>query len=140
MTTCTICGAPFTAQRARATCSDACLTELHRRNSNHRADLVEDVEWMLDGGDTPTQILTRLATTPTAIARRLYRAGRPDLARLFNPTSVANRKRPCLDCGAPVHHKSARCRPCAICARSADPEYRRAFLAGMAQRAKAGAA
>lgn len=47
-------------------------------------ELVEDVTWMLDGGETSVDaIARRVHTTPGSLERRLYRAGREDLvARL----------------------------------------------------------
>lgn len=46
-----------------------------------RDDLIEDVEWLASNGIPPDQWPERLGTTTTALARRLYRYGRPDLAR-----------------------------------------------------------
>lgn len=56
-------GEPTTAERTRA--------------------IVQDVEWMTRTGETPAGICARLGSRPAALARRLQRAGRPDLARQF---------------------------------------------------------
>lgn len=47
------------------------------------AEIIEDVAWMLDAGETEHAIATRLNTTVGALGRRLYRAGRPNLGRPF---------------------------------------------------------
>lgn len=44
---------------------------------------IEDVEWMLRSGETAGGVCQRIDSTPAAIARRLDRAGRNDLARPF---------------------------------------------------------
>ena len=56
------------------------------------AERVEDVEFLLTGGESPTRIPSRLGLSGTAITRSMYRASRPDLARLFEP--LAWRERP----------------------------------------------
>jgi hypothetical protein len=48
-----------------------------------RDELVEDVEHLL-GYDRPLRIVERVGSTPSAVARALHRAGRPDLARPFD--------------------------------------------------------
>ena len=52
-----------------------------------QAEFVEDVEWLLDSGCGWAEISNRLDLGPKAIARRLYRYGRPDLARIFDGQS-----------------------------------------------------
>lgn len=46
-------------------------------------ELIEDVEWMAKTRETPERMATRIGSTVEAVARRLYRAGRPDLANQF---------------------------------------------------------
>ena len=45
--------------------------------------LTEDVLWLLGGGTGAETICTRLGRRPQAIARAMYRAGRPDVGRTF---------------------------------------------------------
>lgn len=46
------------------------------------ADLIEDVEWIIDGSNDPAVTARKLGYESTsALARRLRRAGRYDLAR-----------------------------------------------------------
>lgn len=49
-----------------------------------RHELIEDVEWMLVCGEHPSRICARLGMSAAAVERRMYRAGRPDLARHFH--------------------------------------------------------
>jgi hypothetical protein len=44
-------------------------------------------------GGPPEEAARRLGTTPTALARRFYRAGLPELARPFQRASQARRRR-----------------------------------------------
>lgn len=55
----------------------------YREYSRRRA-YVEDIVWMLDGGESTWQIAARLGVTREAVARRLLRYGRHDLARRFH--------------------------------------------------------
>lgn len=48
-----------------------------------REDMVEDVEWLLSQGESPSSILRRLDRTASATTRGLIRAGRMDLAKHF---------------------------------------------------------
>lgn len=60
----------------------------------HRcADVAEDVTELAANGETPERIATRLGMTPAAIARAMYRAERPDLARPFNALDKRTRRR-----------------------------------------------
>lgn len=87
-----------------------------------RAAFVEDVEWLLDAGEAPSAIAERLGRSLEAIQRRLYRAGRRDLARRLGETRDrrdykrqydATRAHPCIDCGGTASRDSkARCRTC----------------------------
>lgn len=47
------------------------------------ATVIEDVEFMLATGEHPARIIKRLDTTPWALAVRLNRAGKRDLARII---------------------------------------------------------
>ncbi len=51
------------------------------------AEVAEDVEWLT--GCPAEEITTRIGMTPSAIARALRRAGRPDLARAFDRLACA---------------------------------------------------
>lgn len=56
------------------------------------ADLIEDVEWCLETGDThPESIARRLDMTVSGVARALRRHDRPDLAALFDRARAATR-------------------------------------------------
>ena len=45
---------------------------------------IEDVEWLLDGGESPQEVATRLGYSKlSSLSRRLHRHGRHDLAALF---------------------------------------------------------
>lgn len=48
---------------------------------------VEDIEWMLDTGETFVRVADRLDSTPEAIEKRLYRLRRGDLVRRLNATT-----------------------------------------------------
>lgn len=51
--------------------------------------LIEDVDFMLATGEHPWRIAQRLDMTLAAMSRALRRAGRHDLACLFERTGVA---------------------------------------------------
>lgn len=53
------------------------------------ADLIEDVEFMLEAGESPAMIAARLHTTPAALEQRMRRNGHPDLARPFEAEARA---------------------------------------------------
>jgi hypothetical protein len=55
-----------------------------------RADLIDDVETLR--GVDPETAARRIAKKPEAIARGLYRAGRPDLARPFEAAAKRARR------------------------------------------------
>jgi len=61
---------------------------LHRAAHPHcfpgRRTLAEEVEWLIDTGCGWGEILRRLNMPADAVARRLNRWGRPDLARHFD--------------------------------------------------------
>lgn len=50
---------------------------------NRRADVVQDAEELLAAGEIAEAAARRMGMTAGAIARSLYRADRPDLARPF---------------------------------------------------------
>lgn len=50
----------------------------------HRHPLAENVEWLTDAGESPDTIAARLGHTPSSLARALYRAGWPELARPYS--------------------------------------------------------
>lgn len=78
------------------------------------AALIEDLEWLLEQGESHANIAERLGSSPTALARRLHRAGRHDLARPFGRLANAERRRECADCGKPgIDKKATHCRQCA---------------------------
>lgn len=111
--TCPVCEQPMPARNAhgdpRRYCGHDCAT---RAVTEARAALVEDIEWLLDAGESPTAILTRIDTTAGALSRRLHRTGRHDLAAHF--TRLRNRAHPCADCGTSISHGATRCRSCAM--------------------------
>ena len=56
------------------------------------AAMIEDVEWLLSDGVDPEQVAARVGSNVQAIARRLYRAGRHDLARPFERLAQQRRR------------------------------------------------
>lgn len=60
------------------------------RNEAARQALIEDVEWLL-ATETAERVADRLGTTVGALSRRLYRAGRRDLAAPFSRAADAQR-------------------------------------------------
>lgn len=48
-------------------------------------ELVEEIEWLLDGGVHPLMICTQLGRSAEALERVARTHGRPDLARKFWP-------------------------------------------------------
>ena len=132
---CPVCGNDMPAHRPKVNkprkyCSTACATQASLR----RDAIAEDVEWLLSAGVGHTEIAARLKLKPGSVARALYRAGRPDLARPFNSLHVRSRDRQCVDCGGRCSHTSTRCTACGIAARNADPAYQQAWEAGMERR------
>lgn len=55
-------------------------------------EFISEVEWLVEGGVHPTHVARALHTTVHAIEKRLYRAGRDDLARVFRNESKIARK------------------------------------------------
>lgn len=48
-----------------------------------RRAFLEDVEWLLDAGESPWEIAKRLGMDRRSVGKRLHRYGRDDLARGF---------------------------------------------------------
>lgn len=75
--------------------------------SRRRDGWAEDCDWLASFGVAPSEWPGRLGTTVAGLAKALYRAGRPDLAR---PLSAAYHRelarRPsgghCVVCGLPL--------------------------------------
>lgn len=83
MTTCPVCGGPMKAHRI--TCSKSCSAVrrnhlVKAQNAEMRRRRVEDVEWLLGGGERPELIAGRLKLSPWGLAKSLIDAERPDLA------------------------------------------------------------
>lgn len=78
------------------------------RTLERRAALVEDVEWLLDSDETPSTIAARYGIASASVARALYRAGRPDLARRFENADI----RRCATCPNHCTARATRCRQC----------------------------
>lgn len=64
-------------------------TKLYRLGGGrlNARDVVEEVEWLLGGGVHPDIAARQLNTNRAALARRLTRYGRHDLAKRFEPHS-----------------------------------------------------
>lgn len=55
-------------------------------------DLIADVEWILEDADPPATLIRLGYLNAGSLARRLHRAGRPDLARPFWRLDGQNRR------------------------------------------------
>ena len=73
MKTCPSCGSPMSPD-AKRTCRACYAMPI--------PDLVEELQLLAN--EAPERAAQRLGTNTAALARRLYRAGRPDLARPFS--------------------------------------------------------
>lgn len=89
------------------------------RQAEERAERVEFVETQLGYGFTTDDIAADLGITHNAVARSLYRAGRPDLARRFNewhsrnPMQKYTKGYRCEVCARPRSNESQHwCRAC----------------------------
>ena len=89
---CPVCGArmaPLTVKGTpRKTCSLKCGAKYRGTRTlssaaTERRYVAEEVVHLLDLGASPAAIVRALNTNPIALSRRLYRAGRPDLAKPF---------------------------------------------------------
>ena len=96
--TCPVCGQPMsevtTRGLRRKVCSRTCgaaLGGLAKWEGRRPHDRAEDVADLLDAGESPAQIALRLGIGPRSIAKALQRAGRYDLARLFEASAVTGR-------------------------------------------------
>jgi hypothetical protein len=61
----------------------------HERALAARRALVEDVEFMLSNREHPEQIAARVGCKRRSLVRQLFRAGRPDLARVIHADNEA---------------------------------------------------
>lgn len=65
-------------------------TRLQPRYIDHRRNVIEDVEWLTDCGESPDHIAHRLGySSPATLAAVLTRWGRPSLARRLSRERVA---------------------------------------------------
>lgn len=60
-------------------------------DSHHAPDLSE-IEWLLEMGEAPEIIASRMGSTPVAIAKNARRRGRPEIARVFDRVVWAERR------------------------------------------------
>lgn len=112
--TCASCGHPMPALlvngQPRTYCTSACRMAMLVRK---RVEFAEDVEWLLDQGESASAVTSRMGCNSEAIGRRLRRAGRGDLARAFEGLNARHRpRRACVNCGGTCVR--ARCFTCAI--------------------------
>ena len=70
-------------RKVRRDTADA-LDALVATGTDPRCHRCDDVDTALIASTDPQVIADRLGTTPGALARHLYRCGRPDVARLFS--------------------------------------------------------
>ena len=89
--------------RARQRAREQAQTQLELAQANGRAakskaaeekfrDLIEDLEWLLDAGESPHTVLTILGyRKPDSLAKRFYRHGRNDLAVIYWREAKAER-------------------------------------------------
>jgi len=85
-----------------------------------RAVVLAEVEFMLDGGESPTRIAQALGIKPDSVAKSLWRSGRPELAVKFEQTR-SRRHQKCVDCGARTSDpRHPRCRTCGCALREAN--------------------
>ena len=103
MKTCPVCGNPLQRRpkeapsqwERRTYCSWSCSSRdhNHERHAAGREALIEDLERLI-GTDRPLAVAARLGyDKPRSLARRLQRAGRPDLACVFDQIGRADRSR-----------------------------------------------
>ena len=132
---CEFCGAVFARRDnewpakwgRRRYCSRACSARAHlpaahkasailghKYVETRRADLVEDVEFLLQHGADLDEVSKRLGRSVGALARGLYRAGRPDLARPFERLRKYRERGACEDCCAETSRFGRRCVPCSL--------------------------
>jgi hypothetical protein len=75
-----------------------------------RADVLDEVQFLREVGESDAAICARLDMTPAAVARALQRAGRPDLARPFEQLRERPLPGTCRFCGRPCSHGRRACR------------------------------
>lgn len=72
--------------------------------------LAAEVDHLLSFGFRAPYIADRLHRSPVALSRAMYRAGRKDLAHLFDVLVRESRRHTCVDCGRPISFTATRCR------------------------------
>lgn len=106
---CKLCGHPLPAHTRASYCGPACRTDARvareRKRSAARtreraeanleriAARIEDVEWLLEMGETPHAVASRLNTTVGALGKWLREHQQPDLARPFEREQTIDRER-----------------------------------------------
>lgn len=55
-----------------------------RQKRATRAEIIEDIEWLLESRESPDIICMRIGRRPLSLHRQLLRWGRADLARHFD--------------------------------------------------------
>lgn len=79
---CLACGSRIS--RSRTHCVSCAITRTRERFSRQREERVSLIEEYLELGIDPVRIAADFAVTPGAVARQMYRCGRPDLAKRFH--------------------------------------------------------
>jgi len=74
--------------------------------------VLDEVQFMLDAGESPARIAAALGIKPESVAKSLWRSDRGDLARMFEQDRAPEATHGCADCGAPITRRHERCRPC----------------------------
>jgi len=89
------------------------------RFARQRQERIEDVEFLLEQRTDPALIAERLGLSPAALAKSLYRSGRPDLANRFQRVVGQNRTPGvCKYCGGPTCRRERKsCTNCGHIAR-----------------------
>lgn len=77
---CPWCGRP--CRTGRPTCGDRSCRARHTVHTRHAA-LLEDLDWMLDTGETVPTAIRRLGCHPRTLIRAARTAGRDDLLPLL---------------------------------------------------------
>ena len=60
--------------------------------------VLDEVQFMLDAGESPGRIADALGIKPGSVAKSLWRSGRADLARIFEQDRAVEEPHPCTDC------------------------------------------
>lgn len=82
---CGWCRKPYRGDPRTLFCSRSCTSSCAADTA--RRALVEDVEWLLESGESVWEIARRVypGKSPKSLSKRLRSAGRCDLAVLFDP-------------------------------------------------------